>query len=289
MVMSMTGFARVSQELSWGAATWELKSVNHRYLEMSFRLPEAFRLYEAKWRQLLQQRINRGKVECSLRYLPKNETSLDLKLNTALVQQLARAGDEVRSVFAGGAAQIDVVDVLAWPGVVQVDMGDTDQLIEALSQPLQQAVDQLLEMRQAEGNYLHDFLLERIDEMQVLVDKVDANMPQILQRVRDKLLSRFDELKVEVDQDRFEQEVVWLMQKADVAEELHRLQSHLKEVKVVLEKKGAIGRRLDFLMQELNREANTLASKSIDLGVTNVSVDLKVLIEQMREQVQNIE
>lgn len=288
MVMSMTGFARVSSETPWGLATWELKSVNHRYLEMGFRLPETLRLFETKWRQCIQRRLHRGKVECLLRFMPSDDANMDFKLNRALITQLAHAGEAVGDVF-GQKPSVSVMNVLAYPGVVQVDMADTDELVKALAECLDQALTQLADMRETEGQTLTAFLTERVQQMQQLVAQVEARMPEALVLMREKLDAKFADLQVECDKERFEQEVVWLMQKADVAEELHRLSAHLNEVLAVLKKPGAIGRRLDFIMQELNREANTLASKSIDLAVTNVSVDLKVLIEQMREQVQNIE
>ncbi|MDF1654716.1 MAG: YicC family protein [Coxiellaceae bacterium] len=288
MVMSMTGFARRSVEQPWGSATWELKSVNHRYLEVNFRLPEAFRLYEAKWKQCLQKQLKRGKVECVLKYMPGEQMAGELKLNNPLIEQLAAASHAVQSAFQKDNAT-NPMDVLAWPGVVQTQNANAEALVAELQQELDQAVGQLVEMRQTEGKYLQEFMQQRISEMQALVDRVEMQMPNILEQQQQKLVGRFEELAVECDKDRLEQEMVWLMQKADVAEELHRLSAHLKEVQAVLLQKGAVGRRLDFIMQELNREANTLASKSIDLGVTNASVDLKVLIEQMREQVQNIE
>ncbi|MDF1796572.1 MAG: YicC family protein [Coxiellaceae bacterium] len=288
MVMSMTGFARRSVEQPWGSATWELKSVNHRYLEVNFRLPEAFRLYEAKWKSTLQKQLKRGKVECVLKYMPGEQMASELKLNNPLIQQLAAASNSVHAAFQKESV-INPVDVLAWPGVVQAENANAEALVAELQLELEQAVGQLAEMRQTEGKYLQDFMQQRISEMQALVDRVEMNMPGILEQQQQKIEERFKELEVDCDKDRLEQEMVWLMQKADVAEELHRLSAHLKEVQAVLLQKGAVGRRLDFIMQELNREANTLASKSIDLGVTNASVDLKVLIEQMREQVQNIE
>lgn len=289
MVMSMTGFARVSLETEWGQVAWEVKSVNHRFLEAGFRLPEAFRLFEARWKKVLHKSLHRGKVECSLRFTPKQDGSSELNMDRELLRQLAEAGEQVQSAFMNQSATLDIMKVLAWPGLVQADVVDHEALLLAMDEALAQAVEKLQQMRQAEGLHLSGFMQERIDQMQQLVVKIDQKMPLLLEAMQVKLQTRFAEFKVECDKDRFEQEVVCLTHKADVAEELHRLQAHLQEVAAVLGKSGAIGRRLDFLMQELNREANTLASKSIDLAVTNASVDLKVLIEQMREQVQNIE
>ncbi len=288
MVMSMTGFSRHSAQGTWGSATWEIKSVNSRYLEMNFRLPETFRVYEVKWRQALQKLLKRGKVECVLKFMPGEQMAGELKLNSSLIQQLAAANTAVHQAF-DQAPTVSAMEVLSWPGVVQAENADVELIVSELEKVFEQSIEKLIDMRQTEGKYLQDFVQQRLSEMQSLVDRVEMNMPHILQQQQDKLNTRFDELDVEIDKDRLEQEMVFLMQKADVAEELHRLSAHLKEVQAVLLQSGSVGRRLDFIMQELNREANTLASKSIDLGVTNASVDLKVLIEQMREQVQNIE
>lgn len=289
MLMSMTGFARSTVQLPAGELVWELKSVNHRFLDTSFRLPEQFKCFEYVFRQLLNKRLKRGKVECVLRYTPDAGASDGLALNADVLNQLVSAAEQVKTAFDGKNQAVDVMQVLSWPGLVATKGADTSDMAESLALGLEQTLTKLRDMREAEGKHLAAFMNERLDQMLDLVADIEKGMPVLLQAMRDKLSIKFAELKVDCDPDRFEQEVVWLLQKADVAEELHRLGAHVEEVRSVLKQPGAIGRRLDFLMQELNREANTLASKSIDLVVTNASVDLKVLIEQMREQVQNIE
>lgn len=287
MISSMTGYARVQSELSWGTLTWEIRSVNHRYLETGFRLPESFRFLEIKWKQLISKSVSRGKVDVSLKFQPAAGHSDDTVINEDLVSQLSRFSNTLSSAFPNPQTQI--MDVLNWPGVLKTTEADRDELAGAATDGLQAALQQLVETRQTEGASLLGFFESHLDTMSGYVRQVQTALPDVLHVANDRMRSRFSELKLEIDQARLEQELVWLAQKVDVAEEIKRLDVHINEFGDILKKGGVIGRRLDFLAQELNREANTLASKSIDATVTHLAVELKVLIEQIREQVQNIE
>lgn len=287
MTLSMTAFARKDQQTDLASYTWEIRSVNSRYLELHFRLPESLRAIEGALRERLRKQLSRGKVECSLRFNPLQQEQ-DLTINAELVAQINQAADDVHGIIGPGNA-LNALEILKWPGVIS--QGDLDQELaskEALAL-FDDALSDLIAMRQREGAELKVFIQQRLDGIAEQAAKVKAILPDILQAQRDHLKGKLDALVQEVDPDRFEQEMVILLQKADVDEELDRLEAHLKEVGRTLNAKGAIGRRLDFMMQELNREANTLSSKSISHLTTQIAVELKVLIEQMREQIQNIE
>jgi len=287
MTLSMTAFARKDQQTDLANYTWEIRSVNSRYLELHFRLPESLRAIEGALRERLRKQLSRGKVECSLRFNPLQQEQ-DLTINAELVAQINQAADDVHGIIGPGNA-LNALEILKWPGVIS--QGDLDQELaskEALAL-FDDALSDLIAMRQREGAELKVFIQQRLDGIAEQAANVKAILPDILQAQRDHLKSKLDDLVQEVDPDRFEQEMVILLQKADVDEELDRLEAHLKEVGRTLNAKGAIGRRLDFMMQELNREANTLSSKSISHLTTQIAVELKVLIEQMREQIQNIE
>jgi uncharacterized protein (TIGR00255 family) len=287
MTLSMTAFARKDQQSELANYTWEIRSVNSRYLELHFRLPESLRAIEGALRERLRKQLSRGKVECSLRFNPLKQEQ-DLSINAELVAQINQAADDVHGIIGPGNA-LNALEILKWPGVIS--QGDLDQELagkEALGL-FDEALADLIAMREREGNELKTFIQQRLDGIAEQVDNVKAMLPEILQAQRDNLKSKLATLVQEVDPDRFEQEMVILLQKADVDEELDRLEAHLKEVARILNQKGAVGRRLDFMMQELNREANTLSSKSISHLTTQIAVELKVLIEQMREQIQNIE
>ena len=288
MIRSMTAFARQEKVETWGSLVLELRSVNHRYLELAMRLPDELRAHEGRLREWIQQQLNRGKVDCVVRYQPAAIGSNELKVNAELVKHLVEACNTVTEMFVEHRP-VSPLEVLRWPEVLQTPHVDPDVLQQTLQQLVSQALKELLAMRQREGDKLSQIILQRLDAMQHIVAQVREVLPQIRQQFRDKLQLRLAEVKVEVNSDRVEQELVLLAQKMDVDEELDRLTTHIGEVRHVLASKDPVGRRLDFLMQELNREANTLGSKSIDIRTTNASVDLKVLIEQMREQVQNIE
>lgn len=288
MTASMTAFARQEAQTEWGVLIWEIRSVNHRYLEMQFRLPENFRELEPQLRELLRKNLFRGKLESSLYYRNNNEETTQFTVDTELLGQLNRALQEVSS-HAGAAKEVNALELMKWPGVLKTQEIEFDQVKQAAFALYQQALEQLVEMRKQEGKALSKFIDQRLAAIAKVTSEVRTRLPQVLTQQKEKLLARFEDIKVELDPMRIEQETVLLLQKADVDEELDRLETHLKEVKRTLKKSGAIGRRLDFLMQELNREANTLSSKAIDTEVTQAAVELKVLIEQMREQIQNIE
>lgn len=287
MVRSMTAFARASSECDSGVFTWEIRSVNSRYLEPHFRIPDAFRELEPQLRELMKKHLSRGKVECSLRY-QSAERDTTLSVNHTLVHELNRAADEVHAIIGPGNA-MNVLEVLQWPGVLLSKEVDNKAVKTAALEAFSDALSKLSEVRSGEGNELAQLIRQRLDTMTQLVRQVEAEMPQALAAQKQQLQDRFADLQLSVDPARLEAEIVLLAQKADVAEELDRLNTHIKEVGRILEQGNAIGRRLDFMMQELNREANTLSSKSLTTGITQAAVDLKVLIEQMREQVQNIE
>lgn len=287
MIYSMTAFARLEVKKDWGDAVWEIRSVNQRYLENFFRLPEQFRGLENTLREKLRQGLTRGKIECSLRIETKKQTNAELNLNKELANQVIQSLQWIKA--QAGEGEINLTDVLRYPGVVEAQEQDLD----AISQDLLTAFDDLLTdfiaMRGREGEKLNDIIQQRLDAIAVEADKVRSQMPTVLQWQRERLLQRFEDAQVNLDPQRVEQEMILLAQRVDVAEELDRLQMHVKETTNILKKGGAVGRKLDFMMQELNRESNTLASKSINADITASAVELKVLIEQMREQIQNLE
>ena len=287
MIYSMTAFARLEVKKDWGDAVWEIRSVNQRYLENFFRLPEQFRGLENTLREKLRQSLTRGKIECSLRIETKKQTNAELNLNKELANQVIQSLQWIKA--QAGEGEINLTDVLRYPGVVEAQEQDLD----AISQDLLTAFDDLLTdfiaMRGREGEKLNDIIQQRLDAIAVEADKVRSQMPAVLQWQRERLLQRFEDAQVNLEPQRVEQEMILLAQRVDVAEELDRLQMHVKETTNILKKGGAVGRKLDFMMQELNRESNTLASKSINADITASAVELKVLIEQMREQIQNLE
>ena len=287
MIYSMTAFARLEVKKDWGDAVWEIRSINQRYLENFFRLPEQFRGLENTLREKLRQSLTRGKIECSLRIETKKQTNVELNLNKELANQVIQSLQWIKT--QAGEGEINLADVLRYPGVVEAQEQDLD----AISQDLLTAFDDLLTdfiaMRGREGEKLNDIIQQRLDAIAVEADKVRSQMPAVLQWQRERLLQRFEDAQVNLDPQRVEQEMILLAQRVDVAEELDRLQMHVKETTNILKKGGAVGRKLDFMMQELNRESNTLASKSINADITASAVELKVLIEQMREQIQNLE
>ena len=288
MTLSMTAFSRQQQEQKWGSLTWEIRSVNHRYLETSVRLPESLRALENGVREAVRKRLTRGKVECALRFQSEAKVSSDLHLNTKLIQQLVQANNEIEKI-TGTSISLNNMEVLRWPGVIEEQDFDKTSIEKQALSLFSAALDDLVTTREREGAELQGFIQQRIDSVREIVVSIRNKMPEILARQKQKILDRLADLKAELEPTRLEQEVSLLTQKADVEEELDRLDSHLNEVERVLGAKGQKGRRLDFLMQELNREANTLSSKSIVVETTVNAVELKVLIEQMREQIQNVE
>ena len=288
MALSMTAFARIDRTTDWGDIVWELRTVNHRYLELSPRLPEVLRVLEPKIRDAANKVLTRGKVDLNLRFQPGAVSSEEVELDLGLIKKLVVAANQVTSI-AKNSQPLNVSDLLRWPGVVKESKLDNDALQKKVLEILSEALAELVQTRRREGDKLKLIMLERVQAMKKTALAVAEIMPGILQNFRQRLNERLQEIIAEVDTDRVEQELVIYAQKIDVAEELDRLQVHLDEVARVLEQEKPIGRRLDFLMQELNREANTLGSKATDIRLTNAAVDMKVLIEQMREQVQNLE
>lgn len=288
MTKSMTAFARTQQSLTEGDIIWELRSVNNRFLELYLKMPEDFRANESRFREMLQQRLNRGKIECFLRFNANAQQAETINLNLQQTKSLLSACHEVTNLLHQ-TSEVNPIEVLQWPGVVQESKMDMKPVLAAAEASLEKALDELLANREREGARMRELIIQRCDAIQQIVNQTRERMPEIQARYHQRLRDRLDELKVEVNNDRLEQELVHLAQKMDVDEELDRLDSHLMEMKSIFNRDEAVGRRLDFLMQELNREANTLGSKSVDISSTNASVELKVLIEQMREQIQNIE
>ncbi|MBS9432310.1 YicC/YloC family endoribonuclease [Photorhabdus hainanensis] len=287
MIRSMTAFARRDIKSKWGNAAWELRSVNQRYLETYIRLPEQFRSLEPVIRERIRSRLTRGKVECNLRFELDSRTQGELILNETLAKQLVNAANWVKQQSNEG--EINPVDILRWPGVMAAEEQDLDAINTQLLQELDTTLDAFIQSREAEGNALKIMIEQRLDAVTEEVSKVRQQMPEIMQWQRERLQTKLEEAQVQLENNRLEQELVLLAQRLDVAEELDRLNAHVKETRNILKKKEAVGRRLDFMMQEFNRESNTLASKSINADITNSAIELKVLIEQMREQIQNIE
>jgi len=288
MIYSMTAYARKEVKGDWGSAVWEIRSVNQRYLETYFRLPEQFRSLEPVLRERFRKRLARGKVECHLRFEANPAAQSELKINEALANQVIKAAGQVMHM-TGELTRINPFQVMQWPGVMETPEQDMDAINKTLLEAFDDAVAEFIDARGREGENMKSLIEQRLEAIGEEVVKVRARMPEILQWQRDRLFTKFEEAKVELDPTRIEQELILLAQKSDVAEELDRLDSHIKEARNVMKKGGACGRKLDFMMQEFNRESNTLASKSISTDITASGVELKVLIEQMREQIQNIE
>ncbi len=287
MICSMTAFARRELRSDIGTFSWEIRSVNQRFLEPTFRLPETLRAIEPALRDVLRQKLTRGKLDCSLRFEPAiaNQT---LATNDALIEQLQQVSSRLNAMGVTGAS-LSHAEILRWPGVLLAHDVEPEVLEAAATKAFEAAVTDLIAMRRREGDALTQLLRERLDGIEQEVAKARTVMPEVQEKQREKLLNRFVEAKVELDPQRLEQEMVMFAQRIDTAEELDRLTTHVQEIRRLLKEGGSIGRRLDFLVQELHREANTLGSKSVNTVTTNCSVALKVLIEQMREQVQNIE
>ncbi len=288
MVRSMTAFS--SQEMSGasGSLIIELRSVNQRYLDITFRIPEELRSLESQCRSAISARLSRGKVECNLRYQPPEAAKDELQLDMALVKRISDASREIDHILYDHAP-ISSLEILRWPGVMQTRSIDKDKLYAGVDALLETALSDLIATREREGEKLAAVIEQRCSAMSEIIQQVQQTMPEIMSAWREKLEARLQQASLNLDAERLEQEIVLLANKTDVDEEMDRLSMHLEEVRRVLGDDQPIGRRLDFLMQELNREANTLGSKSVHVDSTRASVDMKVLIEQMREQVQNIE
>ncbi len=288
MIRSMTGYARAEAQESWGRISWELRSVNHRYLDLQFKLPEEFRALENELRTQAAAKLSRGKVECGLRYQRDGAASESFELDLPRLRQLTEAIAQV-AIETGATHAPDPLRVLAFPGIVRQDQADFSPLLAAAKRLFDKALRDFSETRGREGERLAAYVAERADALEGLITQVRTRYGVVRIQLLERLRARIAELGVEVEPARLEQEVVMALQRLDVDEEMSRLLSHLIEVRDTLKRDDAIGRRLDFLMQELNREANTLSSKSQDAEMTRCAVEMKVIIEQMREQIQNVE
>ena len=289
MIRSMTGFARVEHQYEFGRLSWEMRSVNHRYLDYGLRLPEEFRPLESDIRTCLGQYLSRGKIEATLRLVMEpGAISSRLELNPGLAREVLEAHKEMARL-AGVEQHADISGMLSWPGLIEEKRPDPAPLRAAAMELLVEAAQELQAGRGREGEQMANAIRERLKGVATITANIRLWLPEIRTSLKQKMLDRVADLKLPLDPGRVEQEVVMLSQKIDVDEELDRLDAHVEEVYRVLDLEEPVGRRLDFLMQEFNRESNTLSSKSIDQRTTQAAVDLKVLIEQMREQVQNVE
>ncbi len=285
----MTAFSRTSQLGEWGQLSWEIRSVNHRYLELNLFLPEGLKSFEADLRELARSMLQRGKVDCTLRYIPQSDELAHFELNRPLLKALLCTVEQVNEMHPKIQGPIDPLRLLQWPGVLSPPTTESAALKKPILSCATLAFEELLKARQREGAAIAQALEQRLGAIDVQLALLEAQLPVILQTQRLRLQQRFHEMDLEPDPIRFEQEIGLLVQKADVSEEFDRLKAHVAEMRRLINEGGPIGRRLDFLLQELQREANTLSSKSIHLDSTQIAVELKVLIEQMREQAQNVE
>ena len=288
MVHSMTGFARESVETDIGTLSWEIRAVNHRYLDVQFKIPEELRPQEHAFRQQVSAVIGRGKVECALSFRHALNRQSEMQIDAELVALLETRITELGTRLPNMAA-VNPLEILRWPGVIQQTDVDTEPLFDLATTLLSTTLESITAMRRSEGRRIEEMLESRSKDIDAIARAVRKRMPDVLSAARTKQKERIDKLDVQADPARLEVELALIAQKLDIDEELDRLASHLVEIRSALQDKKPVGRRLDFLMQELNREANTLGSKSADTTTTKAAVDLKVLIEQMREQIQNIE
>ncbi len=284
----MTAFTRQTNQFLDGTLTWEIRTVNHRYLDLSIRMPECLRHLEQNLRQQISQKIHRGKVEATLRLGTGNKTSPHFVLNEKLLEQLAAACTKITEYFPH--AQNDSLAILNWPGIIVESELEQGEIVEKeVFALLDRAIGDILQMRQNEGARIRQFILERIETISGIVKQIHAQIPQLLAAERERLQKRLTELQDDSNPLRLEQEMLLLIQKTDIAEEIQRLESHCLSMRDVLSHSSPTGRRLDFLSQEMHREANTLSNKALSTSLVNASIEMRVLIEQIREQVQNIE
>jgi len=287
MIYSMTAFSRYEVKGDWGSAVWEIRSVNQRFLETYFRLPEQFRGIEPLLRERFRKQLNRGKVECNLRFNANPAAKSELALNEKLALQLLNHANWINDQTLN--SKINPLDVMRWPGVMESAETDVSAIQAELLAGFDIALKDFIAARASEGENLKAMIEQRLTAISEEATKVETYMPEVIAWQRKRITDKFNDANIDLDSTRVEQELVLLAQKMDVAEELDRLNSHVSETHKILKKGGAQGRRLDFMMQEFNREANTLGSKSINTDITASAVELKVLIEQMREQIANIE
>ncbi|TAK75174.1 MAG: YicC family protein [Gammaproteobacteria bacterium] len=289
MIYSMTAFARAQSQGEWGSLICEMRSINHRYLEVSLHLPDVLRVFEMPIRERIREHLKRGKVECLLRYQPSVRVAGSLyTVNMVLAQELCHASAQIATMLPTAVSTCST-DILRFPGVLETKEADIGMLEDHVLQLVNTTLTDLVAARGREGEELKQLFLQRMDLMQQELVKVRENLPYVMREQQERLMKRFADVKLELDSTRLEQEMVMFAQKMDVAEEIERAETHIGEIRRVLKQGGAVGRRLDFLLQELNREANTLGSKSSDSAMTHMAVEMKVLIEQVREQVQNVE
>ncbi|WP_199609625.1 YicC/YloC family endoribonuclease [Flocculibacter collagenilyticus] len=287
MIHSMTAYARHEVKNDWGNAIWEIRSVNQRYLETFIRLPEQFRAIETVIRERLRKQLQRGKVEVFLKYNANPAAVGQLQINETLAKQLIEKANWIRT--HGAESNINPIEIMRWPGVMEVEEADIDTIQTDILNGFDKVLSDFKDARGSEGENLKEMIEQRLTGVLEQKAIIEQHLPEIMAWQKERIVNRFEEINLELDEGRLEQEMIYLAQKTDVAEELDRLTSHVNETQKIMKKGGACGRRLDFMMQEFNRESNTLASKSINADITKAAVELKVLIEQMREQIQNIE
>lgn len=288
MISSMTAFSRSERDADWGNLTWEIRSLNHRYLEPAFKLPDSLRQIEPQLRKSLKRQASRGKIDCTLKFTPQQQSSKAFNVNQDTLSSLLAACEEITR-HSLASATLDPLAILAWPGLCDNPDDDQEALAGIAIELFNEALQDLSAIRVREGTELATFIRQRLDGVEQQTRLLRSQLPEWLRAQRQRILQKLESVSARLDQDRLEQELVYTAQKADIDEELDRIETHLSEARRILNKGGHCGRRLDFLMQEFNREANTLASKSISATATLAAVELKVLIEQMREQIQNIE
>ena len=288
MIYSMTGYAIATKESSQGILSLELRSVNHRYLDIQFRLPDKFRALEPSMRELITSKLNRGKVDCYMSFNQLSGNEGMQRINTELLQTLLELNHTVRTALPD-AQSLSVADILRWPNILKTEILPTDDLCNLCKELLQNTLDELTAARAREGEKLKILLLERLASMRQLTAAAAPLIPALVTAFQERITAKLNDAIINSGDDRIRQELVLFASKIDIDEEISRLETHLDEVERVLVKGGVVGKRLDFLMQELNREANTIGSKSVDSDLSKISMELKILIEQMREQVQNIE
>ena len=288
MIYSMTGFASATRELPAAVLNVELRSVNHRYLDLQFRLPDELRALEPGLRELITGKLNRGKIECRIGFNALSAAQKPVELNNEVLNQLKALSEKLRLAWPD-IKELTAADILRWPGMLGAEAVSLDEMRAACQETLTRVIDDFTASRAREGEKLKAVLLDRVAQMEARMAVVAPRMPQVLAAYREKLTLRLREAMAADDDERIRQEVTLFANRVDVDEELSRLTAHFSEIRRILDKGGAVGKRLDFMMQELNREANTLGSKSVDADVTKVALDLKLLIEQMREQIQNME
>ncbi len=288
MTFSMTGYAALEQSIENATLILELRAVNSRYLDLHFKLDDHLKSFEPTIRELIGAQLSRGKIECKMNFIQRTQAGQAMQLDDALMQQLAGLQEKAQLYFPQ-SRQLSIADILRWPGVLLSNTLNQDSLGEDIKKLVQKGLQDLNASRAREGEKLKTLVLERLSQIETLVVKVKPLLPALTKEYQLKLENKLQESLKNIDQERIAQELVLFAQRIDVDEELTRLTAHISEVKRILSSDAPAGKRLDFLMQELNREANTLGSKSVSVQTTQVSMELKVLIEQMREQIQNIE